>query len=443
MSTFTNLYLTRRFFLILGIVIFILSVGFVWKPLFYMGQTLLGTFAVMTLVDFLMLHAIRLNFTARRITPNLLSLSDQNNIKIVLETNAPMELYAELIDELPEQLQIRDFRFPLTIEAGEKKTIEYAIRPVKRGVYKFGKVRLFLASILGLVQRRINFPIAQDVAAYPSIIQMKQYELMALAKISTSDGIKRTRRLGHSYEFEQIKNYVQGDDFRSINWKATGRRGDIMVNQYEDERAQQIYCIIDKSRAMRMPFEEMSLLDYAINASLVISNIALLKYDRAGLITFSDKIGTYIKAERKKNQLRLILEALYRQKERPLEANYELLYQASRNMVRNRSLILLFTNFESTYALERALPVLRRISRFHLLVVVFFENTELIDYMDAPAQNIEEIYSKTIARKQHTEKQQMVQELKRYGIQSILTKPKELSINTVNKYLELKSRGFI
>ncbi len=443
MRTLVNIYLTRRFFFILGVLIFVLSIGFVWKPLFYLGQTLLGTFAVMAMVDFLMLHAINLKFSAQRITPNLLSLSDQNNIKILLDTNAPMELQAELIDELPEQLQIRDFSFAFTIDAGEKKTIEYAIRPVKRGVYKFGKVRLFLSSILGLVQRRINFSIEQDVAAYPSIIQMKQYELMAFAKISTNDGIKRTRRIGHSYEFEQIKNYVQGDDFRSINWKATGRRGDIMVNQYEDERSQQIYCIIDKSRAMRMPFEDMSLLDYAINASLVISNIALLKYDRAGLLTFSDKIGTYLKAERKKNQLKMILEGLYRQKERSLEANFELLYQASRNMIKNRSLILLFTNFESMYALERALPVLRRLNRQHLLVVVFFENTELIDYMDAPAQNLEEIYNKTVARKQHTEKQQMVQELRRYGIQSILTKPKELSINTVNKYLELKARGFI
>lgn len=443
MRTLANIYLTRRFFYILGGIIFILSIGFVWKPLFYLGQTLLGTLLVMTVVDLLLLHALKFRFRAERVTPNLLSLSDDNNIKVMLITNAPMDLQAELIDELPEQLQLRDFKFAFTLAANEKKTIEYTVRPIKRGVYNFGKVRLFLTTILGLVQRRINFDIQQDVAAYPSIIQMKQYELMAFAKIATADGIKRTRRLGHSYEFEQIKNYVQGDDFRSINWKATGRRGDIMVNQYEDERSQQIYCIIDKSRAMRMPFEDMSLLDYAINASLVISNIALLKYDRAGLLTFSDKIGTYVKAERKRNQLKLILEALYRQKERPLEANYELLYQASRNMVRNRSLIMLFTNFESMYALERALPVLRRISRFHLLVVVFFENTELTAYMESPAQSIEEIYSKTVARKQHTEKQQMVQELKRYGIQSILTKPKELSINTVNKYLELKSRGFI
>lgn len=438
-----NLYLTKRFFGILGSVVVLLSIGFLYKPLFYLGQTLLGTFAVMTLVDILLLYALKLNLSAARRLPNLLSLSDPNPVMVEVLSNAPMELYAEVIDELPEQLQIRDFSFAFTLIPKKQETIEYTVRPVKRGIYQFGRLRLFLTSILGLVQRRINFDIQEDIAAYPSIIQMKQYELMAFAKVSTSDGIKRTRRLGHSYEFEQIKNYVQGDDFRSINWKATSRKGDLMVNQYEDERSQQIYCVIDKSRAMRMPFEDMSLLDYAINSTLAISNIALLKYDRVGLLTFSDKIGSYLKADRKRNQLKLILESLYRQKERTLEANYELLYQASRNMIRNRSLIMLYTNFESMYALERALPVLRRLNRFHLLVVVFFENTELVDYMASPAENLEQVYSKTIARKLQTEKQQMVQELKRYGIQSILTKPKELSINTINKYLELKARGAI
>lgn len=438
-----NIYLTKRFFWVLGGIVALLSIGFLYKPLFYLGQTLLGTFAVMAVVDLMLLHALKLNIVATRKLPNLLSLSDPNAVKIEVRSNAPMDLYAELIDELPEQLQIRDFTFAFTLVPSKPETIEYTVRPVKRGVYHFGRLRLFLTSIVGLVQRRINFNAQEEIAAYPSIIQMKQYELMAFAKISTSDGIKRTRRLGHSYEFEQIKNYVQGDDFRSINWKATSRKGDLMVNQYEDERSQQIYCVIDKSRAMRMPFEDMSLLDYAINSTLVISNIALLKYDRVGLLTFSDKIGSYQKADRKRNQLKLILESLYRQKERTLEANYELLYQASRNMIRNRSLIMLYTNFESMYALERALPVLRRLNRFHLLVVVFFENTELVDYMAAPAENLEQVYSKTIARKLQNEKQQMVQELKRYGIQSILTKPKELSINTINKYLELKAKGAI
>ena len=251
------------------------------------------------------------------------------------------------------------------------------------------------------------------------------------------------RRLGHSYEFEQIKNYVRGDDYRSINWKASSRRAQLMVNQYQDERAQQVYNIIDKSRAMKMPFNGLSLMDYAINTTLILSNIALQKHDRAGLLTFSDKIGTSIKADRKPNHLNKILLALYKEQERQLEANYELLYHASRKLIKGRSLLLLYTNFESSYAMERVLPILRRINNLHLLVVIFFENTEIKNFARQDVETTEGIYHQTIAQQFIAEKVQIVQKLRQYGIQAILTKPEELAVNTINKYLELKSRGLI
>jgi len=194
---------------------------------------------------------------------------------------------------------------------------------------------------------------------------------------------------------------------------------------------------------MKMPFEGLSLMDYAVNASLAISNIALKKYDRAGLITFSDKVGATVKADSKATQLTKILNALYAEEERQVEANYELLYYAARKLITGRSLILLYTNFESRFALERVLPVLRRINRTHLLVVIFFENTEIRAFIEEGAENIEDIYLQTVARKYLNEKAQMVQQLRQYGIQAVLTRPEDLSVNTVNKYLELKSRGLI
>lgn len=281
------------------------------------------------------------------------------------------------------------------------------------------------------------------VPVYPSVIQMKEMELKTSSRLSYQEGIKKVRRLGHSYEFEQIKNYVSGDDYRSINWKASSRKGILMVNQYEDERAQQVYSIIDKSRNMKMPFQGMSLMDYAVNTSLAISNIILKKHDRAGLITFSDKIGTVIKADRKPTQLNKILSALYKEKSGQLEADYELLYYVSRKLITRRSLLLLYTNFESKYSLERVLPLLRKVSKFHLLVVVIFENTEIKKFVDEKVTDIEGIYYQTVARKFLNEKEQMVQILKQYGIQSILTKPEDLSLNTINKYMVLKSRGML
>ena len=118
-----------------------------------------------------------------------------------------------------------------------------------------------------------------------------------------------------------------------------------MANQYQEERSQQVYCIIDKSRAMRMPFDNLTLLDYAINSSLVLSNIILKKGDKAGIITFSDKIGAQLNAESKTGHLRKIMDVLYSQKTQFMESNYEKLYYSIKSSIKGRSMILLFTNF--------------------------------------------------------------------------------------------------
>jgi len=414
-------------------------------PVLFVPAQLLGLVLLLLLIwDAGQLFGRQVDFRVQRQVPKVLNLADEHTIRLYLDNRSKHSWSLTVIDELPVPFQIRDFSQSLLLPAGAEKTIRYTLRPVQRGAYFFGRVHLFIRSFPGFLERRMSYlNDAMEVAVYPSIQQMKNLELLAFNQLSSHQGLKRIRRIGHSYEFERIKNYVRGDDHRSVNWKASSRRHSLMVNQYQDERTQQVYCLIDKSRVMRMPFNDLSLMDYAINASLVISNIVLRKYDRAGLITFSDKLGATIKAERKASQLNTILHALYREKERRGEADYDLLYHASRKLIAGRSLLLLFTNFESTYALERVLPVLRRMNQRHLLVVIFFENTELHDFARQPARDLESIYHQTIAEKFLAEKVQLVQKLRQYGIQSILTAPEDLSVRTVNKYLELKARGLI
>lgn len=437
------LYLTNRFFWVFGglAAFFALSYGFgILFPLaqaaFLVGVALVG-------VDIALLFGRRPNVLCARELSPVFSLSDPNPVTLRLHNAGPLRLRLTVLDELPVQFQRRDFEERLTLAPEERSVIRYELKPLTRGAYHFGKINVFAATRLGLAERRIRFDQPAEVSVYPSIIQMKRYELRAMRHIAHETGIKKMRRIGHSYEFEQIKNYVQGDDYRSINWKASSRRATLMVNQYEDERSQQVYCIVDKSRVMRMPFEGLSLMDYAINTSLAISNIILKKQDKAGLITFSDVMGATLKAERNAGQLNRIIESLYREKERSGESNFELLYEAARRLISMRSLLLLFTNFESSYALERALPVLRRLNRFHLLVVVFFENTEIRALANEEVERTADIYRQTIARQFLQEKKEMVYKLRQYGIQAILTRPQDLTLNTINKYLELKSRGLI
>lgn len=438
-----NIYLNPRFFYSAGAIILLMILSYSFAVLLSISLAAMVLLILLAVFDGMFLYVGKIRVEANRVTPKVMSLGDKNFIEVIVLNKSPIQLSINIIDELPEQFQARNFIRTLTLKSQQSDTHVYDVKPLTRGEYHFGDLHCFISSPIGLVKRKITFKEERIVPVYPSIIQMKRFELKSFIRTSTEYGVKRMQRIGHSYEFEHIKHYVSGDDYRSINWKATGRRAQLMVNQYEDEKSQQVYCLIDKSRVMHMPFDGLSLLDYAVNSSLVISNIVLQKQDKAGLITFSDKIGTALKAERSKQQLKHIIETLYNEQERPVEANYELMYMAMRNFVKGRSLVFLFTNFESQYALQRVLPQLRKINKQHLLVVVFFENTEISEFASKPAESIEDIYSQVTAEEYAYNKMQLTQQLKQFGIMSILTKPEHLTVATINKYLELKSRGLI
>lgn len=443
MKMIRNLYLSPRFFYGITAVICLFLAAYLFPVLFILAQVAFVAFILFTLIDTFLLFRIKDACTAKRITPDKLSNGDLNKINLHIHNQYPFDIQAQLIDEIPFQFQQRDIQYQLSLASGEEKTRHYELRPTERGEYDFGKLHVFVSTLLGLVNRRYSFPEDKVIPVYPSFIQMQKYELLAFSNQLQEYGLKKIRRLGHSMEFEQIRDYVVGDDYRHINWKATPRRNQLMVNQYTEEKSQPIYAIIDKGRVMKMPFEGLSLLDYAINAALVISNIAVKKGDKAGLITFADKMGAFLKAQSQASQIRNIQEILYNVETNYLETNYANLFQTVRAKLNRRSLLLLFTNFETLTALRRQLPYFRRINKHHLLVVILFENTELHQLTHKPANSIERIYIKTIAEKFAFEKKLIVKELQMHGIQAILTIPEDLTVNTINKYLELKARGMI
>lgn len=440
---FQSLYLRPRLFLALAINVELFINAYFLPPAFLFALGALGVSLAALLTDIAVLYRVQKGLVARRNTPEKLSNGDENEISIEVENYYNFTVRTELIDELPFQFQKRDTLFKARVGSGVLQELKYILRPTKRGEYTFGALKVYAKTPLGLVSRRFVFDEGKTLPVYPSYMQLRQYELMAMSNRLQDVGVKRIRKIGHSMEFEQIRDYVVGDDLRTINWKATARAARYMVNQYTEEKSQPVYSVIDKGRMMKMPFKGLSLLDYAINSTLVLSNIAIYKQDRAGLITFAEDIGVVLKAKRTATQMQAITEILYHQKTRYLESDFELLYTNVRRQINHRSLMLIFTNFDSLSAMRRQLPYLRRLNRNHLLVVIFFENTELQELILAPAKTVEQVYLKTVAEKFAFEKRQIVRELNLHGIQSILTAPENLTVNTLNKYLELKARGLI
>lgn len=440
---FKSFYLSRRFFTAIFSLAVLFVVAYFFGNIFWLVKLLFYLLMLLLIADIALLYANKKGVQANRILPEKLSNGDENLIEINLVNRFQFAISIKIIDELPIQWQQRDFKILSIVKPSEEKKFTYNVRPTERGEYHFGNLNIFSKTVLGLAERRQQFSAEALVPNYPSFLQLKKYDFIAFSNRLKFFGLKKIRRLGHTMEFEQIKEYVSGDDIRNINWKATAKKNELMVNQFQDEKSQPIYSVIDKGRVMKMPFKGLSLLDYAINATLVISNIALKKQDKAGMFTFSRKLEDRVVAQRRSSQMNLILEALYNVNTDFSESDFSRLYVDIKRHVKQRSLLLLYTNFETMDALHRQLPYFQAINKTHLLVVIFFENTELKAFTDKKAATTREIFEKTIAEKFRYEKKLIVNELHKYGIQTILTAPEDLTVNTINKYLEIKARGLL
>ena len=394
-------------------------------------------------IDILLLFGSNKKVIGIRNMSEKLSNGDENEIHIALNNQFTFPVYLKIIDEIPFQFQQRNFEVKRKIKALAKDDYRYFLRPTERGEYFFGNLNIYATSPLRLISRRFTYDNNQMVPTYPSYMQLRKYDLMAFSNNLFQYGLKKIRRIGHTMEFEQIKEYVQGDDLRTINWKATAKKNQLMVNQYQDEKSQNVYMVIDKGRVMKMPFNGLSLLDYAINATLVLSNVILKKQDKAGMFAFSKKVENRVVAEKRQSQMQLIMENLYNVKTDFFESDFSRLYVDVKKHINQRSLIMLYTNFETLDGLHRQLPYLKGIAKNHLLVIVFFNNTELNDLIHKKASNVQEIYDKVIAEKFAFEKRLIVNELRKYGIYSVLTQPENLTLDTINKYLEIKARGIL
>ena len=450
------MYLRRRFYLLLVAVILITGSGFAFAPLYTAGRWLTLALLVAVIADITLLW-YRRAISADRQVSDRFSNGDENTVSISVESTYPFPVRLEVIDEAPVQFQYRNLSFK--VEAGKsgdsglsgKPAIQYTLRPTHRGVYSFGRIRVFASTWLGLIERRYTCGTSQEVKVYPSYQQLHQLELIAISQNLQEPGIKRVRRIGNNTEFEHIRDYLRGDDYRTVNWRATARLHRPMVNVYQQERSQQVYAIIDKGRVMQQAFKAspspsqggengaMTLLDYAINASLALSYVAMHKEDRAGLITFTSGIETFVGADRRPGHIKTLLETLYAEQTDFGETDFSALSVAIGRHISKRSLLVLFTNFMGQVSLRRQLPFLQQIARRHRLLVVFFEDTEIADFIDKKPLSEEERYQQQVAEKFAGEKQLICATLRQHGILSLLTSPQELTVNTVNRYLAIRS----
>ena len=439
-----SFYLTKTAFATLGLCIGLFSFGLLNDIFFLLGKILFFMLWIFVIVEIFALYGKQNPLRIERKLSVRLSNGDTNFVSLKIINSFNFNLYATIIEDLPEQFQIRQWEKSTEVIKNAVTEFKYSVEPKVRGIYLWQNCYiLYKIYPYSLVSRREIFEFHQEVACYPSFEQFNKIPVKAIVSNFHESSQNSIRKIGQSLEFEQIKEYSSEDDYRHINWKASAKRGQLMLNQYQDERSQDIYCVLDLGRSMKMPFHQQTLLDYAINASLALSKAVITMQDKAGVLGLSHHKCEFLSAKKDFKQFGKINDMLYNLQTEFLEAHYELLYKFVRVNIKQRSLLVIFTNFDSVNSLHRQMPYLKALAKYHLLLVVFFENTEVVNMVKEQATDLKDIYTKTIGQSILSQNRLIVKELHKFGIQSLLIQPEKLSLEVINKFVQIKKKQLI
>lgn len=441
---FKEFYFTNTFFYI-GIALICFCVVAIFFPaILNIFWGLVGVIGAIILFETYQLFKLKNPIKLHRKLPNRLSMGAENEVQIVV-TNLGQSMQAQLVEDFPEPLQIRDFAINFMLNGNQNSILNYSINPKTRGLLTWQASHLKIKKgPFSLVSRLISFNNAQTVPSYPSFEQLKKLPIKALVtKYFDSSSQNNIKKIGQSLEFEQIKEYNVQDDFRHINWKASAKANKLMLNQYRDERSQDIYAVIDCGRTMYMPFHEQTLLDYAINSALALSKAAVALEDKAGVIALKHPKIQWLPARKDGRAFGRINDFLYQIETNFKETDFVILYKFSRVNIKQRSLFVIFTNFDTTQAMYRQLPYLKALSRHHLLLLVMYENTELMADVQVASKDLREVYTKTIEKQLLDQSRLISKELTMNGINSVFISPNNLNIKVINKVIELKRMQMI
>lgn len=433
-----SLYLKRRFFLIAFLLIALFVLGYASTLIYYLALGLMWLWIGLTLFDVLLLYALRPGtMQAHRTCADRFSNGDPNEISIALNNPYRFPVHVQVVDEMPVAFQMRDSVLLDKLAAHEERTFTYSLTPHQRGAYHFDRIRIFFSSPLGLAERRFTRGQQHNVKVYPSFARLSHYSLLCNRRIN-EHGIKRIRKVGADTDFEQIKDYVVGDEYRYINWKASARTNTLKVNVYQQDRSMPVYCIVDKGRMMRQSAFGLTFLEYAINAALALSYVAIEKDDQAGLVTLAGGIDDFVPAGKLRNQMPTLMEALYNQETIFAECDYSALSTLFMQKVTKRCLAVLFANFSTLNAFNRELPYLTQIARRHQLLIIMFRDKEMEDFVERKPRDAEERYQQRTAEKYYREKRLIIRKLRQSNILTLYVLPEQLSVGVINRYLEYR-----
>lgn len=412
---------------------------FVLSPAVALGVDLV--LVILLVADALAVPAAdRLRVTRR--APARISLGARAEVDLRVDNHTGRRVRVRVTDDLPPLLQREgDDVADVSVPAWREERVPYAVKALRRGDGEFGDLHLRVAGPLGLAWRQRTVGQADPVRVVPGILEVRRYRLLGLRNRLREAGFRAVRQRGEGGSFESLREYVRGDDPRTVDWKASARRGNLIVRQFQLERRQNVVIAIDAGRLMTQKVGERERLDYALTAALLLADVARVHDDAVGLLVFSDRVEAFIPPAR--NSVSRLAEALGEVHARMVEPNYPAAFTYLSKQVRKRSLLVLFTDLIDPLASAAVVSQLSRAADRHLPLAVAIRNPDLEAAAALTATDEATVYRRAAAEELLQARAAALAPMQRAGVLVADTRPGDAVPAVVNRYLDVKRRGML
>jgi len=381
-----------------------------------------------------------------REAPAVLSVGRANVVRLRLRSTAGRRLDVTVTDDRPPEVAVSDLPARATLAARGRATVAYHLHPSRRGAVELGDHHVRYPSPLGLWQRQVRLPARDRLKVYPDVTAVRVYEL--LARQSRENLLVRAVRLrGGENEFERLRDYGRDDEYRNIDWKATARRGRLIVREYQQERNQTLVCLLDCGRLMTAESDGLAQLDHALNAVLMLAHVAARGGDQLGLMAFDARVRSYLPPAGGRRAAQRVAQAMYDVHANLVETDFESAFAELGKRLRKRALVVLFTQVIDDISAQAVLRQVRSLRPRHLPLCVLFRDTDL-DRLAEPAAGLAaapdgDLYTAAAAAETILWRDRLVRDLKTGGALVLNVPARQTTPAIINRYLQIKAQHLL
>jgi uncharacterized protein (DUF58 family) len=372
------------------------------------------------------------------------SLDEPGSVELVLLNLGRSTRFLTVRDDVPDEFTAEPASFEVKLPGNRKVMLAYKFTPKRRGTYRFERVDALSSSRLGFWRAQVSWPLATEVRVYPDIHQVERYSMLARRDRLSSMGLRRSRRLGTDNEFERLRDYIDGDDPRHVDWRASARRRKLTCRAFQFDQSQRIIFLIDCGRLMAGDTGGgLSPLDHAFNAMLLLAHVAFIRGDQVGLLVFSDRVRAFVSPSGGPRRIKRLVHSVHNIFPEMVESRYDRAFIELEKRCRKRSLVVLMTNLFDDLNAGLASEYLRNVRGRHLPLAVFLRDHDLFGLADGAGQQGLGLFQGAAAASMLNWRERVLAGLRRGGVLTIDAFPEELTAELVNRYLEIKARHLL